>query len=175
MLAAAGSVAVALLAALAVQFWPTSRQPEPLLTLADLREQATLTDLQDLEPFDGNFAAKPPNGIWNQPGVEIDTRAKGDLPDENGYHRVALYEFRLRPPNGGQSVRGVLLAIPKHRLDDPPSRSMPVFEDRAENYARRATGTYHSFAWQSGDFVYVCFVPKEALPILQQVVSGRNA
>lgn len=175
LLAAAGTVAVALLAALAVRFWPASQQPEALLTLSDLRQRATLSvsGLQDLEPFDGSFAAKPPGGIWEQHGIRIDRRAKGDLPDENGNHRVALFGFDVPARDGLH--RGVLLVIPKDRLDDPPSRTMPVFEDRAENYARRASGTYHSFAWQSDGFVYVCFVPKDSLRALQQVVSGRNA
>jgi hypothetical protein len=177
-LAAASAVAATLLAALAVRFWPSSSQPEPQLTLADLRQRVTLTHLSDLEPFDGNFASKPPGGIWDRPEIQIDGRARGDLPDANGYHRVALYEFRAG--NGRDAVHGVLLAIPKRRLDDPPSRTMPLFEDRAENYARRPFGrTYHSFAWQTDEYVYVCFIPKDvdenSLRMLQQVVAGPNA
>jgi len=176
-LAGIGAIAATLLTALAVRFWPAASQPEPPLTLADLRQQATLRGLSELEPFDGNFAAKPPGGIWNRPGIDIDSRPRGDLPDANGYHRVALYEFRVRDRNGRDRLRGVLLAIPKRRLDDPPSRTMPLLEDRAENYARRASGTYHSFAWQTDEFVYVCFFRKEgdSLRVLQQAVSGPNA
>jgi hypothetical protein len=175
LVAAAMTSAVALLAVVAVQFWPATQQQEAKLTLSDLRQQTTLKGLDALKPFDGNFAAKRPGGIWNRHGIRIDERAKGDLPDANGYHRVALYGLTVTPGNGRPVVHGVLLVIPKRQLSDPPSRKMPVFEDRAENYARRASGTYHSFAWQTDEFVYVCFVPKDSLQILQQVVSGPNA
>jgi hypothetical protein len=178
---ATGTVAAVLLAALAVRYyWPAERQPEALLTLAELRQGATLTGLNELDRFDGNFVAKPPAGMWTRLGIRFADRARGDLPDENGYHRVALFEFTIRQPgNGRPPVRGVMLVIPKHRLQAPPSRTMPVFDDRVKNYTSRSTGTYHSFTWQSDEFVYVCFVRKSldghSLRTLQQVVAGPNA
>ncbi|MFQ5730576.1 MAG: twin-arginine translocation signal domain-containing protein [Planctomycetaceae bacterium] len=161
-------------AVLGVMFWPGPPATEPALTLADLRSRATL-DLRRLPAFDGNFEAGLPGGAWKQrKQIRFDEHARGDLP-QDGHHRVALYGFRVSSEHG-RTLRGVLLVIPKQHLGDAPANDQPVFnKNRPENYAHRASGTWHTFAWSEGDVVYVCFIPKGggALQILQQAISGN--
>ena len=167
-LAAAAMIAAAVV--LSIPFWPSSSKSPSRLTLADLRQEAAL-ELADLDPFNGSFKPKLPGGIWNSRNVRFSDHAKGDMPDRDGLHRIALFEFWVR------DVRGVMLVIPKDQLENPPSNEMPSFQDRAENYARRPSRTYHSFAWQSDGYVYICFVPKDghSLDTLSRAISGPNA
>lgn len=156
-------------------FWPPPPSVASPLSLADLRSDTTLdpSQLSQLSPFDGNFDARPPGGVWTRnPKITIDRRAKGDL-ERDGVHRVALFGFWIRG-NNGRELPGVLLAIPKDRLGDPPADNLPTLDDRPQHYARRASGVWYSFAWTEGETVYVCFIRKRAgtLQMLQQAISG---
>jgi len=168
-----GTAAAAMV--LGIVFWPERPQPDPRLTLKDLRRRTTL-NLSELKPFDGNFEAKLPGGLWARREIRFDSEPKGDLEDVDGFHRVALYGVQVRGAHG-RVVRGVLLVMPKSHLEDPPTESMPLFEDRPENYAQRAAGTYHSFAWSTEEMVYVCFIPKDgtSMDTFARTLSGPNA
>lgn len=151
--------------------------PEPLLTLDDVLASATL-DGSALPAFDGNFKAPLPGGVWRDPSrFAFRPSAAGDLTGDDGFHRAALYEFRIRSPRGG-SIRGVLLVVPKERLQDPPA-APTINLERTDVYARRPSGQYHAFSWtsESDGVVYVCFVPAggESLKALRQALDVRIA
>lgn len=156
--------------------WTQQPEPSNLLTMDDVRRQTTL-DLSRLEAFNGQFHAPPPDGLWQHSRrIQFDETAKGDLPGVDGKHRAALYKFTYRNDRG--EFHGVMLVMPKRFLNDPPTATM-INTERRDLYARRESGSYHTFAWQPADseLVYVCFVPAggEAVDALQQVLSPQPA
>jgi hypothetical protein len=132
--------------------------PETRLALDDVYRNATL-DVSQLAEFDGNFEAPLPGGVWrDRSRFEFRRPAGGDLAAENGFHRTALYEFRINGRHGG-SVTGKLLVVPRSSLQDPPGETAVNLKSAV--YAPRKSGDYRAFAWSSpdDDVVYICFIP----------------
>lgn len=153
-------VAAACAAAAVVFVVVRNNQPAPdtRLALDDVYRSATL-DVSQLAEFDGNFEAPLPGGVWRD-RTRFDFRrpAGGDLAAENGFHRAALYEFRINGRHG-VTVTGSLLVVPRSSLQNPPAETAVNLKSAV--YAPRKSGDYRAFAWSSpdDDVVYICFIP----------------
>lgn len=154
---------------------PGDPPPDTRLTLDDLRDNTTL-QFAKLSPFNGDFKPKPPGGLW-QHRIEFKPTVKGDLPDKQGKHRVAMYGFTIHNADGTKH-EGIVLAIPTDQLVDPPSETT-INTRRNDVYARRSDGNWHMFSWRSKDetVTYVCYLKTSdnALESLQQALTPPAA
>ncbi|MEX0716262.1 MAG: hypothetical protein WD066_06745 [Planctomycetaceae bacterium] len=151
----AAAVATAIALCVAVGLWWGNRGPETFAT-ADWHDEAewTVADIGRLDRFDENFAAFPPAGwsgrieFTDPYGIEHPTgSARSGRP-----HLAAIYAFRLG--SGASMVSGVVIAIPKSRIADPPT--VTRFDPHGGLYP--SAGGVTVVAWTEGDLVYVCGV-----------------
>lgn len=146
------------------------------LTMETLRNETKL-NVRSLPAFDGDFAPRPPGGLWKHRDIVIDETARGDLRGKNGKHRVAVYEFAVHDRNN-RPHRGVILAIPTSALQDPPAATT-VNTRRNDVYASRPGGNWHMLSWQSKEegLTYVCFMRTggDALDALERALTPPAA
>ncbi len=135
-------------------YWVASNSAEAV-SVTDLKNAAAALASGDgsPQPFKGEFTPTLPAGAWQHLG----SSGVVGLLKENGQHRAAAWQFRY-----GTNGRGVLVAIPKDDVENPPPAK---FEYVGGNVV----------AWTGGDFVYVCRVNGPIEELLRQFDNPRFA
>lgn len=147
--------------------WPTA---PARLTLAEL-EAALTFDSARLPDFDGNFPADLPQpaSTWH---LLTATSAKGQVLRGEAQHSLALYFLTLEQ-RGRQPARGVLMVLPKSRLEAPSSQL--AFSSTPIQYSPSQNLPY--VLWTGDELAYVCWIEGQphALEQLQRDLQLRVA
>lgn len=110
--------------------------------------------------FDGSFEVSLPDTVWRD---AVGTSSAGGLDlDGRPGHEAACYRF------AAGRVAGVLVILPRSRVLDPPSETVP----------RRNNSRYlpqPQVAWSVGEYVYVCVLERGTLEDLQHQFYGGAA
>jgi hypothetical protein len=140
--------------------------PRSALSLVQVREivnQSVIAPADGLSRLEGwavatNAPAAPRD--WRR--LILDATPKGlDVDGRTGLD-VAIYRFA----DAASRVRGLIVAIPRQLLSDPPKSSMPLDIQYLP---------LPSSAWCEGDQVYVCVAQEGDLAILLRSLYGATA
>ncbi len=172
LLSACVVMAGCLLAGLGIWFF--GEKPASQLALHQVESEAPFdeSEVAALPEFAGNFTPGRPENLWSSENrFTFSSPAKGFLPDSEGAHRVAVYEFFFRDPQGRQpgELRGVMLVLPKSELSELPesqsfSEGAYIIQPAKPRVAIRS--------WTQGDRVYICMVPIQHFEALGRVFNS---
>jgi len=136
-------------------YWVIAASSVEAVTVADLKNAAAALASGDVpaQAFQGDFVPTLPAGAWQR----LRSNPVVGLLEEDGHHRAAAWHFPF-----GRNGRGVLVAIPKGDVENPPPAK---YEYVGGNVV----------AWSSDEFVYVCRVDGPIDELLKQLDNPRFA